>query len=79
MGDKLSDYGENGYIDFSKLWVLMVERGRNKQWLRNNGLHANTVAKLTKNENVTCEVICNLCKLLECQPGDIMEYKPNDF
>lgn len=79
MGDKLSDYGENGYIDFSKLWPLMVDKGRNKQWLRNNGLHANTVAKLTKNENVTCEVICNLCKLLECQPGDIMEYKPNDF
>lgn len=79
MGDKLSDYGENGYIDFSKLWVLMVERGRNKQWLRNNGLHANTVAKLTKNENVTCEVICNLCKLLECQPGDIMEYRTNNF
>nr|DAE66782.1 MAG TPA: putative transcriptional regulator [Bacteriophage sp.]DAX05429.1 MAG TPA: putative transcriptional regulator [Bacteriophage sp.] len=35
------------------------------------------MAKLTKNENVTCEVICNLCRLLNCQPGDIMEYKNN--
>ena len=71
----MANYGENGYIDFSKLWVLMNKKDLNKQWLKNNGIHSNTVAKLTKNENVTCEVICNLCRLLNCQPGEIMEYK----
>ena len=53
----------------------MEKKELNKQWLKNNGIHSNTVAKLTKNENVTCEVICNLCKLLNCQPGQIMCYK----
>lgn len=71
-------YGYNGYIDFSKLWALMEKKKVNKQWLRNNGLHSNTVAKLSKNENVTCEVIAHLCKLLKCQPSQIMEYREMD-
>lgn len=73
----MANYGANGVIDFSKLWKLMEKKELNKQWLKNNGIHSNTVAKLTKNENVTCDVICNICKLLNCQPGDIMEYKIN--
>ena len=68
-------YGANGIIDFSKLWKLLEKRGHNKQWLKNNGIHSNTVAKLIKNENVTCEVIANLCHLLNCQTWEIMEYK----
>lgn len=71
----MSNYGDNGYIDFTKLWVLLKSKKRNKQWLRNNGVHPCTLARLTKNENVTCEVICNLCQLLDCQPGEIMEYR----
>lgn len=71
----MANYGENGYIDFKKFWQLMEKKNKNKQWLINNNIHRNTVYKLVNNENVTCEVICNLCKLLHCQPGQIMEYK----
>ena len=53
----------------------MEKKKKNKQWLINNGIHRNTVYKLVNNENVTCEVICNLCYLLNCQPKDIMEYR----
>ena len=56
-------YGTNGIIDFSRLWELLARKGYNKQWLKNNGIHSNTVAKLTNNENVTCEVIDNLRNL----------------
>ena len=71
----MANYGENGRIEFNKLWNLMNKNELYKQSLKNNGIHSNTIAKLTKNENVTCEVLCNLCRLLNCQPGDIMEYK----
>lgn len=71
-------YGEHGIIEFSRLWALLERKGLNKQWLKNNGIHSNTVAKLTKNENVTCEVLANLCHLLNCQPWEIMEYKENN-
>lgn len=70
----MANYGENGIISFDKLWIILKSKELNKQWLRENGVHSNTIAKLSKNENVTCEVICNLCKLLKSQPGDIMEY-----
>lgn len=73
----MAEYGKHGYIKFDKLWELLKRKNVNKQWLRNNGMHANTIAKLTKNENVTCEVICHLCDLLECQPGNILEYVPD--
>ena len=73
----VANYGDNGRIDFPNLWDLMQKKNVNKNWLRTNGIHSNTIAKLSKNENVTCEVICNLCNLLECQPGDIMKYKKN--
>lgn len=69
------NYGENGILDFKKLWILMADKRLKKADLRKAGLHSNTVAKLTKNENVTADVICMLCKILDCQPGDIMEYK----
>ena len=71
-------YGTNGIIEFSRLWELLNQKVYNKQWLKNHGIHSNTVAKLTKNENVTCEVLANLCNLLNCQPEEIMEYRKND-
>lgn len=67
-----------GKIEFSGLWNILEKKGLNKQWLRNHGIYPNTVAKLTQNGNVTCDVICKLCNLLDCQPGDLMEYKKED-
>lgn len=69
---------ENGYMCFDKLWNLLDKKGMNKQRLKENGLHSNTVAKLAKNENVTTDVLCKLCKILKCQPSQIMEYKEYD-
>ena len=70
------NYGENGKLDFSKLWDLMDKKKLIKSDLRKYGLHSNTIAKLSKNENVTADVICHLCKILKCQPKDIMKYIP---
>lgn len=70
----MANYGDKGYIDFSKLWTLMEKKKLKKTWLRENGIHSNTVSKLSKNENVTCDVIAQLCYLLKCQPKDIMQY-----
>ena len=70
-------YGANGRMIFDRLWKALEIRGKNKQYLKDNGIHSNTVAKLTKNENVSCEVLSNICNLLDCQPWDIMEYEKN--
>jgi putative transcriptional regulator len=37
-----------------------------------------TLQKLRQNELVSWENINTICSLLDCQPGDILEYIPNN-
>lgn len=65
-------------IKYDKLFELLQKRGYSlTYWLRQNGFHSATVTKLRKNERVNTDTINSLCKLLNCQPGDIMEYVPD--
>ena len=62
-------------IVYKKLFDLLKANNRSSTlWLRKNGVYAATVDKLKKNERVNTDTINKLCKLLNCQPGDIMEY-----
>ncbi|MBE5941051.1 MAG: helix-turn-helix transcriptional regulator [Lachnospiraceae bacterium] len=61
-------------ITYEKLFEILKDKGYNKNWLRNNGIHALTVSKLIKNENVNITTINQLCNLLECEPCDILTY-----
>ena len=45
---------------------------------KENLLSQSTIQKLREKKGLAWENIENLCKLLECQPGDIMEYVPDD-
>lgn len=65
-------------LTYEKLFSLMEQQGVNKRWLRLNGIHANSVDHLIKNQYVSTEIVERLCKLLNCQPGDIMEYHPDE-
>ncbi len=60
-------------LSYSKLWILLETKGMKKTDLR-KVISGNTVAKLTRNENVNTEVIEKICAFLRCQPADIMEY-----
>ena len=62
-------------IKFDKLFAKLEAEGKSSvYWLRSEGMHPAVVNKLKKNEQVTTGTINQLCKLLHCQPGDIMEY-----
>lgn len=66
-------------IKYDKLFKLLEKRGYSlTYWLRQNGIHPATVAKLRKNERINTDTINSLCRLLNCQPGDIMEYVSED-
>lgn len=53
---------------------MMEKQGIKKYDLRKQGIHAAVMDKLVKNKNVDISTIDKLCKLLNCQPGDILEY-----
>lgn len=61
-------------LDYKGLFKLMEENNIKKYDLRKLGIHSAVVNRLVKNENVNTSTIQQLCKLLNCQPGDIMEY-----
>lgn len=62
-------------LRYDKLFDLLKERGHSSNyWLRQNGIHPTTVMKLKKNQRINSDTIDMLCKLLDCQPGDIIEY-----
>lgn len=61
-------------INYKKLFKLMEQKQIKKYHLRQQGIHAAVMDKLIKNKNVDISTIDRLCKLLDCQPGDILEY-----
>lgn len=66
-------------IKYNKLFELLKERGHSSNyWLRQNGLHSATVSKLRKNERINTDTINTICRLLDCQPADILEYVHDD-
>lgn len=62
-------------IRYNKLFALLAMRGMMKKDLLTI-VSSPVVAKLGKNEGVSIDTIDKICELLDCQPGDIMEYVP---
>ena len=63
-------------FDYKKLWMLLMEKDMKKKDLEEQaGLSSATIAKLTKGETVTTEILERICRVLGCDIGDIMELK----
>ena len=66
-------------ISYKKLWKLLIDKDMIKKDLRlAAGLSTNVIAKLGKNENVSTEVLGKICKVLNCDITDIMEFVDED-
>ena len=62
-------------IKYDKLFARLEADGKSStNYLRQEGMHPSVVNKLRKNERVNTDTIDNLCRILHCQPGDILEY-----
>jgi putative transcriptional regulator len=62
-------------IIYNKLFYQLVDLKMKKKDLQEKaGITASIMARLAKNETVRTDTIEKICKALQCQPGDIMEY-----
>lgn len=60
-------------LSYKGLFQLLESKGISKTELKSNAkLSSATLAKLSKNETVSLQIIEKICKYLDCQPGDIM-------
>lgn len=61
-------------ISYNKLWKLLIDKGMTKTQMRLQAdISTTTLAKLGKNETVSMDVLLKICKLLDCNVGDIMD------
>ena len=60
---------------YKKLWKLLIDKDLKKKDLETlAGISHYTVCKLNKGDNVTTDILGKICKALDCQPSDLMEY-----
>lgn len=62
-------------LSYNKLWKLLIDKELKKSDLNKlTGISDSTMAKLTKGENINTEILERICKALDCQIADIVEY-----
>lgn len=66
-------------IKYDKLIALMKEKGITSYTFRKNKIIGQgTYKKIMEGGDIDTRTIAKLCELLDCQPGDILEYVPGE-
>ncbi len=67
-------------IKYDKLFVVMKEKGFSSYRLRQEKLISQSVLQKLRSGKgiIDSRTLDKLCAMLECQPGDIMEYVPDE-
>lgn len=77
MSEREKQY--SGSISYRKLFELMEKKQIKKRDLREKyNISPTIINRLNNNSNVAIDTIMYLCEILDCQPGDIVEYIRND-
>ena len=64
-------------MSYKKLWKLLIDRDMRKTDLRTGaGISSSSLAKLSKDENVTTDVLLRICNSLDVDLNDIAETVP---
>ena len=62
-------------ISYNKLWKLLIDKGMKKKDPQiAAGLSSGVITKMGKGEDVTTTVLGKICKVLDRNIGDIMEF-----
>lgn len=61
---------------YKKLWKLLIDKEMSKGDLHEaTGLSSSTMTKLRKSEDVSMEALRKICRTLDCNIGDIVEFE----
>lgn len=64
-------------VSYNRLFKLLIDKELKKtEFAKMVGISANTLAKLSRNETVSMEIIIRICRKMECNVGDIMDVLP---
>lgn len=60
-------------IDYEPLWATLKIQGKKKTDLLNL-MSSRTLAKMSKNENISTDVLARICRFLKCELQDVARY-----
>ena len=67
-------------IVFHDLLKRLSEEGWTLKRLQNEGGISNgTIIRIRKGESISTVTIDKVCKILNCQPGDLITYQPDEM
>lgn len=64
-------------IDYSPLWKTMESKGITQYKMIEQGIDRRVLDALRKNKNITLLTVEKLCKVLDCEPSDIVRFTPD--
>ena len=66
-------------ISYNKLWKRLIDQNLTKmEMMRQSKISSNVLARLGKNKPVSMESMEKICRTLQCDIGDVMEFIPED-
>ena len=61
-------------VSYNKLFKLLIDKNMKKtELIKLADISSSTLAKISKNETVSMDVILRICQVLKCNIGDIVE------
>lgn len=61
-------------VSYNKLWKLLIDKKMNRTELMQAAeMGTSTMAKLGKDQYVSMEVMVRICRVLDCNIGDIVD------
>lgn len=66
-------------ISYNGLWKLLIDKNMKKMDLVEKiGISSSTLAKMSKGEAVSMSIMTKICKELDCDFGDLINYERNE-
>lgn len=66
-------------VSYKKLWKILIDKDMKKKDLQAAaGVSSTSITKLSKGETVSMDVLIKICKVLECDIGEIIELIPDE-
>lgn len=62
-------------VSYKKLWKLLIDKDMMKKDLQKEAkISWATMTKMSRGETVSTEVLMKICKVLNCNIGDVMDF-----
>lgn len=62
-------------VSYNKLWKLLIDKKMSPADLRKKAdIAPNTITRMRKDQEVTMQVLGRICKVLDADFGDLVEY-----